>query len=70
MKWLIKKYMAQAKINSYDELYKEAGMKKATFYKRLAHPRTLTIPEIEALNEVLNFSDEDMLLIIKGGIEN
>lgn len=66
MKWLIKKYMAEQHIESWDELANETGMQARTIYNRLNDPRKLRLFEIEALDSVLHFNDEDLLKLAKG----
>lgn len=68
MKWLLKEYMARANINSFDELAKESGIKRATLFKRLKEPRTIKVYEIEALDSILHFSLEDLSRLARGQV--
>jgi hypothetical protein len=68
MRWLIKKYMAQQHIESYDELANETGIQARTIYNRLNDPRKLRAFEIDALDSVLHFADEDLLKLVKGNL--
>jgi len=66
MKWLIKKYMAEQHIDSWDELANETGIQARTIYNRLNDPRKLRAFELEALDSVLHFNDEDLIKLVKG----
>ena len=70
MKWLIKQYMAQAHIESLTELAERAGMTRRLLYDRLADPKTFRVYEIMALDKVLNFSDEDLIFLLRGEKHN
>ena len=58
MKWLIKRYMIDAHIESLVELSKRTGIAKRTLYDR--------IHELNALDEILHFSEEDIIKLIRG----
>ena len=66
MKWLIREYMAKHHIEGYMELSKLTGIKLTTLKDRLKYPENLKVFEILALNEVLGFSDEDLLKVLRG----
>lgn len=66
MKWLIKKYMAENQINSYEELSDRTGIALRTLIRRINYPRQLKVYEIDALNEVLNLSNDDLLTLVRG----
>lgn len=66
MKWLIKKYMIDAHIDSMIELAKRTGMSKFTLYDRIANPQSLRLFELMALDKILNFSDEDLCKLARG----
>jgi hypothetical protein len=66
MKWILKEYMARANINSYDELSKESGIKRATLFKRIREPRSIKAFEIDALDSVLHFSTDDLAKLARG----
>ena len=68
MKWLVRAYMAKHHIEGYMELSKLTGIKLTTLKDRLKNPQNIKGFELVALNEVLEFSDEDLLLIAKGEI--
>lgn len=68
MKWLLKKYMAEQHIESLDELSKATGITRRTLFNRIANPRTIKVFELEALDKVLHFADEDIIKLAKGEI--
>lgn len=70
MKWLLKQYMAQAHIDSMEELAESTGIAKRTLYNRIDNPRSIRIYELVALNEVLHFKDDDLVRLAKGASLN
>lgn len=68
MKWLIRKYMAIKHIEGYLELSRLTGIKLTTLKDRLKNPQNIKGFELMALNEVLEFSDEDLLNIARGNV--
>ena len=70
MKWLIKQYMISSRIKSLRELADRTGIQYLRLLRRLDHPENFLMYEIRSLDDVLKFSDEDMLRIIKGGVED
>lgn len=68
MKWLIKRYMLDARIESFVELSKRTGISKRTLYDRLNDPSTLKIFELKALDEVLHFRDDDIVKLMRGQV--
>ena len=68
MKWLIREYMARKHIEGYLELSKLTGIKLTTLKDRIKNPQNIKGFELMALNEVLEFSDEDLLKFCKGEI--
>lgn len=68
MKWLIREYMARHHIEGYLELSRLTGIKLTTLKDRLKNPQNIKGFELIALNEVLEFSDEDLLKLIRGTI--
>lgn len=68
MKWLIKRYMVEAHIESLVELSKRTGIAKRTLYDRIHDPNTLKIYELKALDEVLHFTEEDIIKLTRGQI--
>lgn len=68
MKWLLKRYMVEQQIDSFSALCRRTGIAKRTLYDRISEPSTLRIFELKALDEVLHFSDEDMIKLAKGEV--
>lgn len=68
MKWLIREYMARKHIEGYLELSRLTGIKLTTLKDRLKNPQNIKGFELMALNEVLEFSDEDLLNIARGNV--
>lgn len=66
MKWLIKAYMCKAHIESISELAARTGMTRRLLYDRISNPQTFRVYELMALDEVLHFTDEDMMGLIRG----
>lgn len=66
MEWLIRSYMSRCRIGSYQELSDRTGIAYQTLRRRIHTPKTLTVYEIRALNDVLNFDESDLLKIAKG----
>ena len=66
MKWLIKRYMIDAHIESLVELSKRTGIAKRTLYDRIRDQSTLKLFELNALDEILHFSEEDIIKLIRG----
>ena len=58
--------MAENQINSYEELSDRTGIALRTLVRRIDYPRQLKVYEIDALNEVLKFSTDDLLRIVRG----
>ena len=70
MKWLIKKYMIIAHINSLSELSRMTGIQYQTLQNHLKQVSSFRLFEIRMLDDVLHFSDDDMLKIIRGGVKD
>ena len=68
MKWLIKKYMILAHISSLSELSRMSGIQYQTLQNHLKQVSSFRLWEIRLLDDVLHFSDDDMLKIIRGGV--
>ena len=68
MKWLIREYMARKHIEGYLELSRLTGIKLTTLKDRLKNPQNIKGFELMTLNEVLEFSDEDLLNIARGNV--
>lgn len=68
IKKLFQRYMLEHDIESFKELAKSVGMDYQTLRDRLIRPELFRAYEIKALNNLLHFSDEDLLNLIKLGI--
>ena len=67
MKKLFKRYMNEADIDNFSELSRRSGIDYQTLNVRIKeNPGTFRIYEIRQLDELLHFSDEDLLLITRG----
>jgi len=66
IKKLLRRYMIEADIDSFAQLAKETGIDYQRLNRRIADPHSFTVFELIALDDVLHFSDEDLLILIKG----
>ena len=67
MKKLFKRYMNEADIDNFSELSRQSGIDYQTLNVRIKeNPGTFRLYEIRQLDELLHFSDEDLLLITRG----
>lgn len=66
IKKILKLYMIEADIDSFTQLAKETGIDYQRLNRRIADPHSFTVFELIALDDVLHFSDEDLLILIKG----
>lgn len=66
VKKLLKFYMIDYDIDSFRELAKETGIDYQTLLDHIARPELFRQWEIRVLDEVLKFSDEDLLKLIRG----
>ena len=58
--------MIDCDIDSFIELSKRTGIDYQRLRRRLEDPHSFTVYELLALNDILNFSDEDLLKLIRG----
>lgn len=66
MKWLIRSYMCREHIESFSRLAELTGINKRTLFKRFDMPNTFRLYELKALDDVLKFSNEDLMALIRG----
>lgn len=59
-------YMIEADIDNFTQLAKETGIDYQRLNRRIADPHSFTVFEIISLDDVLHFSDEDLLLLVRG----
>lgn len=65
IKKLLRRYMIEADIDSFTQLAKETGIDYQRLNRRMADPHSFTVFEIISLDDVLHFSDEDLLLLVR-----
>ena len=65
MKWLIRRYMVSAKINSVVELSERTGITRRHLYDIIKDPHRIKISELRILDDVLHFTDEDLLRLVR-----
>lgn len=70
MKWLLKSYMAQHHIDSMSELAELSGISRRLLYDRIKDPNSLKVCELRALDNILHFSEDDILFLLRGSYEN
>lgn len=66
IKKLFLRYMIDADINNFSELSRQSGIDYQTLNVRIKNPGTFRIYEIRQLDELLQFSEEDLLLLMRG----
>ena len=66
VKKILKLYMIEADIDNFTQLAKETGIDYQRLNRRIADPHSFTVFEIISLDDVLHFTDEDLLLLVRG----
>ena len=66
IKKLLLRYMIEEDINNFSELSRMSGIDYQTLNVRIKNPGTFRVYEIRQLDELLHFTEEDLLLIIRG----
>lgn len=66
IKRLFKRYLLDKYIDSLKELADMAGIEYRTFLLRMENPALFRAYELKALDEVLNFTPEDLIFLVKG----
>jgi lambda repressor-like predicted transcriptional regulator len=56
---------ARMKGLSVTELAKRTGISVSTLYRKLNHPGDISIGELELMDELIGFSDEEVLYFIR-----
>ena len=69
-KWILKKSSAEAHISSDRVLCDRTGINYRTLRDRFSNPGTLRLFELWALLDVLNISDEDLLILLRKKSKN
>lgn len=67
IKWLFREYLTSNHIENLKTLAKMSGIKYQTLLARMNNPRNFKVFEIDALDNVLHFSPEDLASLVKGG---
>lgn len=63
---VFKRKMIDHDIQDFKDLSKKSGIKYDTLLDHLKRPEMFRAFDLKALNEVLEFEDSELLLIIKG----
>ena len=66
MKWLLRRYMDNQHIDSFLELSRLTGINEQTLRNRINNTRQLRVFELEQLDSILHFKEEDLIQIIRG----
>lgn len=66
VKKLLRRYMVEADLDCFTELARETGIDYQRLNRRIADPHSFTVFELISLDDVLHFSDEDLLLLVRG----
>jgi hypothetical protein len=66
MKWLLEEYRTRNRLHSLKEIAEMAGIDYQRLLKRIENPKSFKLFEIEALDELLHFTDSDLLKILRG----
>ena len=66
IKKLLRRYMLERDIESFRDLAKETGIDYQTLLDHIARPELFRQWEIKVLDETLQFSDEDLIVLIRG----
>ena len=64
-KWIVKSYMCISRIPSVKELAKMTGINYQTLKDRLNNPQNLRLFELQALDKVLRFTDDDLNALVR-----
>ena len=66
IKKILKLYMIEADIDNFTQLAKETGIDYQRLNRRISDTHSFTVFELISLDDVLHFSDEDLLLLVRG----
>lgn len=47
------------------DLAKRCGLAPSTFYRKLQHPGDISLVELELLDELINFTDDEILYFVR-----
>ena len=65
-KWIVKSYMSINRISSVKELARRTGINYLTLQDRLKYPKNLRLFELQALDQVLKFTNKDLNALVRG----
>lgn len=68
MKWLLKEYMTKQHIETLSELSRRTGIEYQTLQNHIRDSGKFRVFELEQLDSVLHFSDEDLAKVVRGQI--
>lgn len=66
IRWMLSSYLVQNRIESFRDLAKMTGIKYKTLLEHIASPENFRMYEVKALDKILNFRDEDLLILVRG----
>jgi len=59
--------MARSGIKSKEDLAKRAAIDRATFWRRMGNPGGFKLSEIQRMDMILHFSDEEIVGMVRTG---
>lgn len=65
IKWMLSSYMIMNHIESFVELSEMSGINYQTLNAHVKAPEKFRLYEISALDRILSFKDEDLVMIVK-----
>lgn len=65
-KKLFRRYMNEVDIETFKELSRASGIDYQTLNSHVKDPGMFRVCEIRRLDEILHFSDDDLLILIRG----
>ena len=65
MRWILRDYMNKKHIESFRELSRQTGIEYRTLMNHISDVGNFRLFEIMALNEILKFTDEDLVRILR-----
>lgn len=65
IKWMLSSYMIMNHIESFVELSEMTGINYQTLNAHMKAPENFRLYEISALDRILSFKDEDLVMIVK-----
>ena len=66
MRWLFKRYMVDAHVDGFRELSRQTGIEYRTLLNHIDAPEQFRLSEVRELDEVLRFTDGDLLKLLRG----